>query len=137
MAVAGHPEPGAPAAWLVFRRSLDSCSGNKELLLLSPDGSVERILDTPFNPVYQVVGFSRDGHQVLRLFHNVRGAGAEWQLLSIDVATGKKRVLADVDLPPSIGEAHHFSMHPDGKRFFTAVSNWPYDIWVLEGFAGK
>jgi hypothetical protein len=27
-----------------------------------------------------------------------------------------------------------FRIHPDGTRFLTSIAEWPYDIWMLEGF---
>ena len=42
--------------------------------------------------------------------------------------------MTDVSLPPTAGDAAGFSLHPDGTRFLTSVANWPFDIWMLEGF---
>jgi len=50
------------------------------------------------------------------------------------VNTGVERYLAPVDLPASADSLAGFSMHPDGKRFLTSFSKFPFDIWLLEGF---
>ena len=48
--------------------------------------------------------------------------------------TGAEKMLAPIDLPASAGNILGFSLHPDGKRFLTSVSKWPFDIWMLEGW---
>jgi len=44
------------------------------------------------------------------------------------------RLVADVLLPSTAGDAAGFSLHPDGTRFLTSIANWPFDLWMLEGF---
>jgi hypothetical protein len=68
------------------------------------------------------------------MYRNTTGNGAQWQSLSVEVATGRERVVADVDLPPSAMGLAGFSLHPDGTRFITSLGLWPSDIWMLEGF---
>jgi len=99
--------------------------------LVSPDGATIRKLTSLKLSAY---GFSKDGRQVYGIFHNTNGEGAQWQLYSVDVATGVKKMLAPVDLPASTDSIVGFSMHPDGQRFLTSIAKWPYDIWMLEGF---
>ena len=53
---------------------------------------------------------------------------------SVNVKTGAERFLAPVDLPASADSLAGFSIHPDGKRFLTSFSKFPFDIWLLEGF---
>jgi len=43
-------------------------------------------------------------------------------------------MLAPLDLPASTDGVAGFNLHPDGNRFLTSIANWPYDIWMLEGF---
>jgi hypothetical protein len=43
-------------------------------------------------------------------------------------------MLAPIGLPASANRIAGFSLHPDGKRFYTSLAKWPYDIWVLEGW---
>ena len=74
-------------------------------------------------------GFSKDGSRILTL----RRAGKDWKLWSIDVENGEAKLLRDVELPP-LSQASGFSLHPDGKRFVTAVGSSREDIWMLEGF---
>lgn len=99
--------------------------------LVSPDGVTVRKMTSRKLAAYN---FSKDGRQVLGIFHNTSGEGAQWHLYSVDVATGAEKMVAPVDLPASTWFIGGFSMHPDGKRFLTAMSKWPYDIWMLEGF---
>jgi hypothetical protein len=44
-------------------------------------------------------------------------------------------MLASVDLVASTNAVAGFGPHPDGKLFLRSMARWPYDIWVLEGFA--
>ena len=99
--------------------------------LISPDGASTRTLTTRKLSAYR---FSRDGRQVYGLFQDTSSERPLWQLYSIDVTNGVEKMLATVDLPASTGEIAGFSMHPDGQRFLTSISKWPYDIWMLEGF---
>jgi len=105
------------------------------LFLMSAAGTTERELSaTRGGQGRPTFGFTRDGRAVLYLEKNRTGAGASWRLWPIDVATGAERHLADVPLPPTAGDAAGFSLHPDGTRFLTSIANWPFDIWMLEGF---
>jgi serine/threonine protein kinase/Tol biopolymer transport system component len=122
--------------WILEGQGQNASLGAGEtsgIFLLSADGKTERQLSTrgKRRPTF---GFSRDGRAVLVLERNTSGTGAPWQLWSIDVATGTERLLADVPFPETAGDAAGFSLHPDGTRFLTSIANWPYDIWMLEGF---
>jgi hypothetical protein len=117
--------------WILYARG-------STLLLVSADGSRERQLFSARLPLGSAAaGFSRDGRQVLILQRNIDASGAAWLLRAIDVASGAIRVLADIDLPATTGNVAGFSLHPDGTRFLTSASSWPYDIWMLEGFDGS
>lgn len=104
------------------------------LYLLSADGGTERRISTRRSQGRPTYGFSRDGRAILYLEQNISAEGAPWRLWSIDVATGAERLLTDVPLPPSTGDAAGFSLHPDGTRFLTSIADWPFDLWMLEGF---
>jgi Tol biopolymer transport system component len=104
------------------------------LLLLSSDGATERRVSARAGQGRSTFGFSPDGRAILYLERNTTGSGAPWRLWSIDVATGAERLVTDVLLPPTAGDAAGFSLHPDGTRFLTSIANWPFDIWMLEGF---
>jgi hypothetical protein len=80
------------------------------------------------------MGFSKDGREVLGIVRNISGTGAPWQLWSVDVATGRERLVADVDVSASVRAVSGFSLHPDGTRILTSMQLWPSDIWMLEGF---
>lgn len=99
--------------------------------LVSPDGRSTRTLS---KRTFAAYGFSRDGSQIYGIFLNTTGQGAQWQLFSVNVNTGAERFLAPVDLPASADSLAGFSIHPDGKRFLTSFSKFPFDIWLLEGF---
>jgi Tol biopolymer transport system component len=101
--------------------------------LISPDGSSTRTLTSR---QLQAYAFSKDGRQLYGIFQNTTGAGAEWQLYAVNVASGTETLLAPIALPASVGGLAGFSLHPDGTHFLTSVAKWPYDIWMLEGFDG-
>jgi len=106
-----------------------------QLLLVSPDFTSERPLSS--RALFGPVGFAKDGRNVLGVYRNTSGNGAPWQLWSIDVATGRERLVADLDVPASAMGLTGFSLHPDGTRFATSLGLWPSDIWMLEGFDGR
>ena len=107
--------------------------GRDGAYLMSPDYKTERKLTSRVFDANRM-SFSKDGRQVLGMFRNTTGQGAEWQLYSIDVATGAEKLLAGVDLPVTTDDLRGFSLHPDGTRFLTSIAKWPFDIWMLEGF---
>jgi Tol biopolymer transport system component/tRNA A-37 threonylcarbamoyl transferase component Bud32 len=120
----GGAEWSPAGNWILYQSA-------KGMALVSPDGNVNREL----NPhKFLAYAFSKDGRQVFGIFRNTSGAGADWQLYSVDVATGSEKMLAPLDLPASTNAIAGFSLHPDGKRFLTSIAKWPYDIWMLEGF---
>ena len=123
-----------PLAWSpdgtqILARSRGS---KPELLLVAPNFTSERAL--PSRLLSGPVGFSKDGRNVLGVYRNTSGNGAQWQLWSVEVATGRERLVADLDLPASAMGLTGFSLHPDGTRFATSLGLWPSDIWMLEGF---
>ena len=124
-----------PVAWspdgsLILTRS----GGAKpQLFLVAPDFTSERPLPSQRLGV-EPMGFSKDGHAVLGMYRNTSADGAPWQVWSVDVATSRERLLADIDVPVSVERVGGFSLHPDGMRFVTSVGILPSDIWVLEGF---
>src|ERR1022692_4887142 len=99
--------------------------------MISPDGNTVRKLT---GRKLSAFAFSKDGNRSYGIFRNRTGEGAQWQLYSIDVKTGAEKMLAPIDLPASVSSILGFSLHPDGKRFLTSVSKWPFDIWMLEGW---
>jgi serine/threonine protein kinase len=123
-----QPIDWSPSGEWILAKAMDG------FFLETPDFSKERKLTAR---ALGSAGFSKDGRQVMGLFRNISGKGTEWQLLSIDVTTGAEKKLADVDLPVTIGDVRGFSLHPDGKRFATSIAEYPYDIWMLEGFDAK
>jgi serine/threonine protein kinase len=99
--------------------------------MVSEDGkTVRKVTSRKLN----AYGFSKDGGQVFGIFKNTTRDGAEWQLYSVNVATGAEKMLAPLEFPAFTGSVNGFSLHPDGKRFLTSIAMWPFDIWMLEGF---
>jgi len=120
----GGAEWSPTGAWILY----PSAGG---MSLVSPDGATIRKLTSLKFSVY---GFSKDGRQVYGVFHNTTGEGAQWQLYSVDVASGGEKMLAPVDLPASTDTIVGFSLNPDRQSFLTSIAKWPYDIWMIEGF---
>jgi Tol biopolymer transport system component len=98
--------------------------------LISPEGKSGHLLTSR---KFMAYGFSKDGGTVYGVLDHP-GAGARWQLYSVNVRTGTEKLLAAIDLPQSTGRLAGFSLHPDGKRFLTSVANFPFHIWMMEGF---
>jgi Tol biopolymer transport system component len=96
------------------------------LWLASADGSARRIIrqSTPVT-----WGFSHDGSS---LYAIDRPAGGEWELVTIDVDTGRQLGTKGLQLPPS-AIVRGFALHPDGKSFATSVGTPKFDIWLLHG----
>jgi Tol biopolymer transport system component len=101
------------------------------LSLISPDGNTVQKLTSRRLLVY---AFSKDGSHVFRVERNTTGSGAQWQLYSVEIASGREKLLASLDLPASTNDIAGLSLHPDGERFLTSIVKLPYDIWMLEGF---
>jgi Tol biopolymer transport system component len=120
----GGPVWSPAGNWILYQSA-------KGMALVSPDGTVSRELS---QRTFLAYAFSKDGRQVFGIFRNTTDSGAEWQLYSVDVATGAEKILAQLALPASTNVVSGFSLHPDGKRFLTSIGKWPYDIWMLEGF---
>jgi Tol biopolymer transport system component len=122
--------------WILAER-FDGLISGAGLYLVSADGQAERQLSASRGGQGRApIGFSRDGRAVWYLEQNTSGTGVPWRLWSIDVTTGAERPLADVPLPQTASQVAGFSLNPDGTRLLTSVANWPFDIWMLEGFDG-
>jgi Tol biopolymer transport system component len=100
--------------------------------LMTPDFKTERALTSA--RLGDVPGFSKDGRELISVVRNVSGDGAPWQLWAVDIATGRERKLADVDLPVATEGVGGFSLHPDGTRFLASAGASNTDIWMLKGF---
>lgn len=112
------------ADWILYR------AGNS-LDLISADGkSVRQLSSRPF----VAYGLSKDGSRVYGIFHNTAGTGRQWQLYEVNVTTKAEKLLGPVDLPPPTGRLGELSIHPDGKRALASIAEWPFQIWMLEGF---
>jgi len=105
--------------------------GRHGAFLLSLHDKTERPLT---DREFAVMGFSKNGRQVVGIYRNTTGQGPEWQLYAVDVSSGGERLIAGVDFPVTTDSLQGFSLHPDGTRIATSVAKWPYDIWMMEGF---
>ncbi len=101
------------------------------LELISPDGNSPRKLSSRHFAAY---GFAKDGGHAYGIFHNTTGTGPQWQLYDVNVTTKAEKLVAPVELPPSTGRIGNLSIHPDGKRALASIAEWPFQIWMLEGF---
>ena len=110
--------------WILYRDTTG-------LALISPDGTQQRPLSRRRFSVY---GFSKRGDSIYGVFRNIDQYGPEWQLFSVDVNTGAETFLAPLNMPAATNGISGFSLHPDGKHFAISVGQFPYDIWMMEGF---
>ena len=117
------PVASSPAGGGILARSRSGA-----LFLLTSDYASERAVT---QRVLEPVGFTRDGREIVGVF---RKGGTDWQLWSTEIATGRERLLATLNLSITAYGIAGFSLHPDGKRFAASVADWPADIWMLEGF---
>jgi Tol biopolymer transport system component len=102
---------------------------------MTADGSSERPLPTNAGSRARARPiFSRDGREILMLRRDSVATGLVWKLFALDIASGKERVVTTVDLPRTGDDVAGLSISPDGKRLYTSFADWPFDIWMLEGF---
>ena len=107
-----------------------TCDTPEGFALVSPDGKQTRLLT---EETWLAHGWSQDG----KTLYAVRQTDdLHFQLTSLDVATGRERVVAE-DLgptPPTSTPLRGFSLAPDGKSFLTSIVRLRGDVWLLEGF---
>jgi Tol biopolymer transport system component len=107
-----------------------TCDTPQGFALVSPDGKQTRLLT---QETWLAHGWSQDGKT---LFAVRQTDDLHFQLTSLDVATGRERVVAE-DLgptPPTSTPLRGFSLAPDGKSFLTSIVRLRGDVWLLEGF---
>jgi eukaryotic-like serine/threonine-protein kinase len=121
---------GAQVGWSAAANSILFLAEDG-LDLISPDGTSRRKLTSR---QFESWDLSRDGSQVYGIFHNSAGTGAEWQLYSVNVASGVEKLQTAVDFPSATTGLNGLSVHPDGKSALTAIDREPLQIWMLEGF---
>ncbi len=125
----GIPSAGPPSlvawspsgAWIAY-------AGVGGTHLVTPEGKDDRLLTKVTS---RVAGFSKDGSL---LYFLKLSPDRRWRLLTVDVHTGKDRLIGYMDFPPD-ATVSGFSMHPDGTRFATTVAKANTDIWMIENFA--
>jgi len=99
--------------------------------LISPDGKVTREIGDHHSPHYV---FSHDS----KLLYGMRQEGERQLLFSIDLATGRERIIGEVRpaLPPAsnLTPSIRFSLSPDGKRVIYGSGTFKSNLWILAGF---
>jgi hypothetical protein len=53
---------------------------------------------------------------------------------AVDVTSGAERVVTTVDFRRTADGVSGLSISRDGTRLYPSFADWPYDIWMLEGF---
>jgi Tol biopolymer transport system component len=105
------------------------------VFLMAADGSNERPLSSAvMSPSRVEPIFSRDGREVLMLRRDASAPRRPWRLFALDVASGGERLVVTVDFPTTADDVAGLSISPDGTRLYTSFADWPFDIWMLEGF---
>jgi Tol biopolymer transport system component/tRNA A-37 threonylcarbamoyl transferase component Bud32 len=134
------PEDGdrarLPVAWAPDGRSIVTRNGG-QLFVMAVDGSSERPLTPPGEVMVTgraVAVFSADGRELKFIRRDPSTPGRLWRLFAIDVASGRQRVVATLHFPTTAGDHAGLSFSPDGRRLYTSISDWPLDIWMVEGF---
>lgn len=122
-----------PVAWSPDGRFVLTRQG-VNLFLMAADGSDERPVDSPAAPFRARPIFSRDGREVLLLRRDASVPGRPLRLFAVDIASGRARVVVTVDFPGTADDVAGLSLSPDGTRLYTSFADWPFDIWMLEGF---
>ena len=104
------------------------------MFLMAQDGSSERPLPSAVAPPGESLVFSRDGRELLLLRRDASAPSRPWRLFAVDIASGRERVVVPVDFPRTAEGVAGLSVSPDGTRLYTSFADFPFDIWMLEGF---
>ncbi|HXG90342.1 MAG TPA: protein kinase [Vicinamibacterales bacterium] len=97
-------------------------------VLVSHDGKSEREIDTD---QWLVHAWSRDGSALLGITETEE---LRLALASLDILTGRARVLADLGpSPPVNNPVQGFSVSPDDKTILTSLVRMRGDLWLMEG----
>ena len=121
--VACDPSPSPDGKWILCpsAATIISLDGKQETRKLSTEVMVTGT-------------WSRDSASVYLI-----NAAEKQELLQIDIATGRRRVLSAItprlDVRGPHGGPTRMALAPDGKSVTTTVRRHEGDIWILEGFA--
>jgi Tol biopolymer transport system component len=123
-----------PAAWSPDGRWILTRRG-PTVSLMTVDGTGERLLPAAIAPFARARPiFSRDGREVLMLRRDASAVGRPLRLFAVDIASGRERIVVTVDFPSTADDVAGLAISPDGTRLYTSFADWPFDIWMLEGF---
>ena len=107
------------------------------LRIVSPDGNQNRVVS---KRIWETYGWSKDGAALIGITYD---EDRRLLLQSIDITTGRERVIADLgavpgafDLAESMNEFSFrgFSLNPDGKSFLTSVLKMSMQIYLMKDF---
>jgi len=100
--------------------------------LVSPDGQTVKPMGEHFTSNY---AFTPDG----KFLYGLRAAGDNLILFSLDIATGKEKIIGNAgrDFAPAsnLHPGIRFSVAPDGKSIAFGSGQFRNNLWMLEGFA--
>jgi Tol biopolymer transport system component len=123
-----------PAAWSPDGRWILTRRG-PSLFLMAADGSSERALPSVTAPFGRArPTFSRDGRELLLFRRDAKAPRRPLRLFAVDIASGQERIVVTVDFPATADDIAGLTISPDGRRLYTSFADWPFDIWMLEGF---
>jgi Tol biopolymer transport system component len=113
------PTAWSPAGdWLAYVRA-------RALHLVSPDGSIDKTVNTPAPVAFM---FSHDGTVIYVVR---RDDDRNWEMASVDVRTGQQRKTQALQVPKT-ASVSGISVHPDGRSFITSIGSSRLDLWILE-----
>ena len=119
--------PNAVPAWSP-RNDWITWETEKEFVLVSPDGSRERVLPIDFQ--WLVHAWSKDGTEILGI---VETDDFQLALMALNVRTGASRVLANLGQAPAVNnQVRGFSVSADGS-IATSFIEMRGDLWLLHG----
>jgi dipeptidyl aminopeptidase/acylaminoacyl peptidase len=115
-----HPKWSKHGDWI-------ACMTADGLTLISPDGGSSKVIgDTS----WLLYGWDFEGTGIYGV---KRAADRQPVLASIDIATGKEKIIGQLHLPP-YSTLSCYSLARDSKSFLTSINRPTADLWLLTGF---
>jgi Tol biopolymer transport system component len=132
----GLPAWSPDGKWIAFQQSKSRFGTNKDrILLMSPDGTMTRTLDSPVRPSawFFCMTWSRDG-KTIYIASSVEKTS---RLDAVDVATGKSRMIADYGYGIFFGQGYSqmstASLSADGRGLLVTQTIYKSDLYILDG----